>query len=232
MKQAVSRLLACMMMSGWFATPAAAQNDPRFALLTSFPNPTISFQYDVNDRFAARVETTFTYRDEASDGPSGGIGIGFGPTSDTTTRVTRVESQTHSGSIGFASIITLHRADQFRLYVAPRVAVTFSKQSATFTERLTRTRIGFGPNSTPEVISITEGEPEIVRNSSASPSGGASIGAAVDVHRRLALFGEAGFTYARRDGRALLSASTARLRGESEVTTANTRAVGGLMFRF
>jgi hypothetical protein len=234
MFQSVCRFLACTLWLAGVASPAYAQDDPRLALLTSFPNPTISFQYEVNDRFAVRVETTYTYHDETSEQPTGGIGIGVGSSFDTTTRERLIESQTHTGSVGFAAIVTLHRADQFRLYLAPRVAATFSNQSATITERVTRTRTGGASPTGGNLMTVSTGEPEEVSDSSISPTVGASVGAAVNVHRRLALFGEAGVSYSRRERSALLPVSLTLLRdgSESEFTTVSSRAVGGLMFRF
>lgn len=64
---------------------------------------------------------------------------------------------------------------------------------------------------------------------------GASFGAATNVHRRLALFGEAGFVWSRSDlplG-TIVTGSQSPLGGiESTRTTVNTRAVGGVMFLF
>jgi hypothetical protein len=236
MKPAALQLLVLSIVLAGLAAPAEAQDDSRYALLTSFPNPTVSFQYEVNDRFAFRVETSYTYRDEESEGPTSSVGLGvIGLPFETTSRHVRSAAQTHTGSIGVAGIITLHRAEQFRLYLAPRIALGFTRQSVTSTETITQTLTGRPTASNPTGTTTTTsvGEPETVDNSSTSPSLGASIGASVDVHRRLALFGEAGFTYARRNRASLLpTLSPLPTDYDYEVTSVNTRAVGGLMFRF
>ncbi len=39
--------------------------------MTSFPSPTVSFQWEVSERFALRIEGSYSYRDESTDSTSG-----------------------------------------------------------------------------------------------------------------------------------------------------------------
>ena len=112
------------------AAPAAAQDDPRFALVTSFPSPTVSFQWELSERFALRFEGSYNYRNESSDSTSGDEPAVTGPfgTSIPITTSTQTESTIHTGSIGVAGIFTIHRNDQLRLYVAPRVSIVQSSK--------------------------------------------------------------------------------------------------------
>ena len=215
------------------AAPAAAQDDPRFALVTSFPNPTVSFQWELSERFALRFEGSYSYRDESSDSTSGDDAVVSGPfgTSIPITSSTRSESTTHSGSIGVAGIFTIHRSDQLRLYVAPRVSMVHSSQRVTTDTTLTLPP-GLPTNIFRDLLPLSG----TLESSSTSPAAGASFGAATNVHRRLALFGEAGFTWSRSD-LPLLSVITGTslspLRDlETKRTTINTRAVGGVMLLF
>jgi len=218
------------------AAPALAQDEPRFALVTSFPSPTVSFQWEVSERFALRVESSYSYRDESSDTTTG-----QGSFSDRTTgstvilyeTVNHVESRSHTSSIGVAGIFTIHRGDQLRLYAAPRISLARSSQRVSAT---TETRQpGVLPPGAPMVIfNIPPPSSETLEESSTSPAGGISFGASTNVHRRLALFAEAGFTYSRSDAPLLplVSVGFPRSSGESKRTTVNTRAVGGVMFLF
>jgi hypothetical protein len=227
------------------AAPAAfAQDDPRFALVVSFPAPTLSFQWEVSERFALRVEGSYTYRAESSELSESSESIVSGTTEHvyldgTTSPVVftsssiilgefRSESTTHSSSIGIAGIVTFHRGDQVRLYVAPRISVALTRQQ--FTSRLP-VLIGLTPvlpGPTPRSETV---EAEF---SSTTPGAGVSFGAATNVHRRLALFGEAGFTYFRTNippvGTVTRLASINDFNVKS--STINTRAVGGVMFLF
>ena len=233
MTHAPRRLLGFVLALAAIAAPAAAQDDPRFALVTSFPNPTVSFQWELSDRFALRFEGSYSYRGESSDETSGDQPNVSGPfgTSIAIPISTRIASTTHSGSIGVAAIFTIHRSDQVRLYVVPRVSIVHASQRITID-----TTVTLPPGLPPTIFRDLLPASGTLESSSTSPAAGASFGAATNVHRRLALFGEAGFTWNRSD-QPLLSvisgSSLSPLRDlESTRTTVSTRAVGGVMFLF
>jgi hypothetical protein len=174
----------------------------------------------------------YSYRDESLETSSDDLSglVVPSPNSIFLDTTTRTESTVHNGSIGVAGIFTIHRGDQMRLYVAPRVSVVRFSQRTTAETTLTR----LPPGIPPSVVSRLFPRSETFESSSTSPAAGASFGAATNVHRRLALFGEAGFTWARNDAPLVGVISIGILRGNSETrrTTINTRAVGGVMLLF
>jgi hypothetical protein len=229
-----SRLLGVVLAFASIAAPAAAQDDPRFALLASFPSPTVSFQWELSERFAIRFEGSYSYRDETTETTSGGLPelVPATPNSIILETATRNETTTHNGAIGVAGIVTLHRTDQMRLYVAPRISITRSTQRITSETTLTR----IPPGLPPSVIGNLFPRSETFESSSTSPSAGASFGAVTNIHRRLAIFGEAGFTWNRSDApltTIVIGSTLSPLRDtEAKRTTVNTRAVGGVMILF
>jgi hypothetical protein len=225
------RLIGFVLALAAIAAPATAQDDPRFALVTSFPSPTVSFQWEMSERFALRIEGSYSYRDESLETSSGDLSglVVPSPNSIVLDTTTRTESTVHNGSIGVAGIVTIHRGDQMRLYVAPRVSVVRFNQRTTSETTLTRVPSGLPPN----VFSNLFPRSQTFESSSNSPAAGASFGAATNVHRRLALFGEAGFTWTRNDA-PLVGITTIGIPRDSESrrTAINTRAVGGVMLLF
>ena len=227
------RLLGLILVLAAVAAPAAAQDDPRFALVTSFPSPTVSFQWEVSERFALRIEGSYSYRDDSTESSSNDLPelLPTNPITIVLETATQIESTTHNGSIGVAGIFTIHRSDQLRLYVAPRVSLAWSSQRVTSNTTLTRTPPGLPPNVFGNLFPRTQ----TFESSSTSPAAGASFGAATNVHRRLALFGEAGFVWSRSDlplGTIVTGGVSPLGEIESKRTTVNTRAVGGVMLLF
>jgi hypothetical protein len=225
-RQIVGSLLAVAA----FATPAVAQDEPRFALVASFPTPTVSFQWELNDRIGIRVDGSYTYRDESTDIVSDVSSFNERTlgTVYVLQTLTHSESTTNTGSIGVAGLFTVHRSDHLCLYVSPRVLVSYSRQ------RITDTTTTLG-NPLPGVIfsnPLTR-EPSSRESTSTSPGAGLSFGASSNVFERVALFGEAGFTYSRSDAPLiLLPTSISSFNSETSRTTITTRAVAGIMFRF
>jgi len=99
-RQIVGSLLAVAA----FATPAVAQDEPRFALVASFPTPTVSFQWELNDRIGIRVDGSYTYRDESTDIVSDVSSFNERTlgTVYVLQTLTHSESTTNTGSIGVA----------------------------------------------------------------------------------------------------------------------------------
>lgn len=238
MTQRLARIIGLVLGFVAGAAPTAlAQDDPRFALVVSFPSPTVSFQWELAEKFALRFEGSYNYRAESSEesGSSASGAIEHVYTNGTTSQVIftssgseyRSESTTHGGSIGIAGIFTIHRSDQLRLYVAPRISVALTRQ------RFTIPVIQRLPSLTPGLPDFTR-ESETFEYSSTSPGAGVAFGAATNVHRHLALFGEAGFTYFRTKIPPIGTTTTLGLLNDSNVksSTITTRAVGGVMFLF
>lgn len=216
-----------------FAVPALAQDDPRMALLVSFPSPTVSFQWEMSDAFALRVEGSYSYRSTTEESRAGGATEHVYANGATSQVIfadlsgSSAESVTHSGSIGVAGIVTIHRAEHVRLYLAPRVALAMTRQQITATS--------LWPSLTPPQPGRPAGgafelEPrtETVTFTSTSPTFGVSFGAVAKLFPRLALFGEAGVNYSESElpGTAVLDEA------ERQVKAVNTRAVAGIKFLF
>jgi hypothetical protein len=226
------RLIAASLLAvAAFATPALAQDEPRFALVASFPTPTVSFQWDLNDRIGIRFDGSYTYRDESTDGVTGSSSftdLGRGTVSIVEI-LTHTESTTHTGSIGVAGLFTVHRTDHLRLYLSPRVLVSVSRQVISETSSTSGLPQGifFGTSFSSRDESLSR------ESTSTSPGAGLSFGASSNVFERVALFGEAGFTYSRSDAPLiLLPTSISSFNSETSRTTISTRAVAGIMFRF
>jgi hypothetical protein len=224
------RLIASLLAVAAFATPAIAQDEPRFALVASFPTPTVSFQWELNDRIGIRFDGSYTYRDESTDivSDSSSFNDRALGTVFVLQTLTHRESTTNTGSIGVAGLFTIHRSDHLRLYLSPRVLVSYSR------ERISDTITTSG-NLPPGVIfgNPLSREPVSRESTSTSPGAGLSFGASSNVFDRVALFGEAGFTYSRSDAPLiLLPTSTSSFNSETSRTTISTRAVAGIMFRF
>ncbi len=188
MTRSVARILGLGLIFLWFAVPAKAQDDPRFAIVTSFPAPTVSFQWEASEKFALRVDGSYSYRVESERTSSGAEPPRVTPVGTVITIPTETHSEitSHTGSIGLAGIFTFYRTDLSRLYVAPRIAVSVSHLRLTST--VTRT---LPPGVPPGLIDFPDLGP--YESSFTSPGAGASFGAATTIHRRLALFGEGGF---------------------------------------
>jgi hypothetical protein len=220
------------------AAPAFAQDESRLALVASFPTPTVSVQWEVSDRFGLRIDGSYSYRDESSESRTPGSLIGVGPGGTVSGSIvipteTTTESTSHNGAIGIAGIFTIRRSDQLRLYVAPRLSLNFYRQRITSTSTVREV-----PPAVPaSVIALFSGTGTF-EDSSTSPGAGVSFGAASAVHRRLSLFGEAGFTYSRNElppvGATILlgPGDSIRSASASSRTFVDTRAVGGVMIRF
>lgn len=225
------RLIASLLAVAAFATPAIAQDEPRFALVASFPTPTVSFQWELNDRIGIRVDGSYTYRDESTDivSDSSSFNDRVPGTVFVLETLTHRESTTNSGSIGVAVLFTMHRSDHLRLYLSPRFLVSYSR------ERISDTITTSG-NLPPGVIfgnPLSRDERISRESTSTSPGAGLSFGASSNVFQRVALFGEAGFTYSRSDAPLiLLPTSISSFNSETSRTTITTRAVAGIMFRF
>lgn len=226
------RQIASLLAVAAFATPAVAQDEPRFALVASFPTPTVSFQWEPNERIGIRVDGSYTYRDETTDtvSDSGSFNDRAAGVIYVQQTLIHTESTTNSGSIGVSGLFTVHRSDHLRLYLSPRVLVSFSRS---LVKQTSSTTSDLPPNIIFGIPGLSRDEAVSQESTSTSPGAGLSFGASSNVFERVALFGEAGFTYSRSDAPLiLLPTSISSFNSESSRTTISTRAVAGIMFRF
>jgi hypothetical protein len=236
MNQAPFRVCVLLIALGSWPLPATAQDDPRFALLTSFPNPTVSFQRELADRFAIRIEVSYTFRDETTNRPLGSSSLSIGGFTQTSSRERHTETTSHTTSIAVAPIFTMYRTDRIGLYLAPRLALTLTRDRIRQTDTATITTSGV---PTGVIITVGDGTPldpdtRTANMNYSSPSGALSLGAVTNLHPRLALFGEAGLGYARSNTPLSASVLVLGVIDDSEVrrSTINSRATAGMMIRF
>lgn len=216
------------------ASPALGQDEPKFALLASFPSPTVSMQWELSERFAVRVDGSYTFLDntliESVPGESSTTMIGSSTVVVGSPDLeARSETTAHSGTFGVSGIYTFHRSEQLRLYLAPRLSLGFTSQTITSTITAINVPPGFPSRFLDGLVGT-----QVYESSSKSPGAGLAFGAAANIIARVALYGEAGFNYVRTTTpeAALIGLTRPRESTDSRRTTLNTRAVGGVMFRF
>jgi hypothetical protein len=233
------RSLAFIAVLFTLSTPALAQDDHRFALVASFPSPTVSVQWEANERLGFRVDASYSFSDESTEYGFGGQEILAGLRLPSST--SRIERASHTGSIGLVGLVTLRRTDRIRLYLAPRVFLGFSRQTTEedndFPDSASIEHV-YANGTRSQVFFLGSTGPASVETSSTTPGAGLSFGVRSKVVDQLALFGEAGFSFSRSNNPTSGPAS-ATLEGlsilstaESRRTTVSTRAVAGVMFLF
>lgn len=170
------------------APAALAQTERRFGFVIAYPT-SVGFEWQAADRLAVRFDGTYHHSSvESSATPTPAI-----PSIPGLPNVIRIpvfevrSSTTNTGAeLGVSLLFDLHRRDDLRLYLAPRVGVLIS---STETET---TITGLSPA---ELAAFTF--PANRETTSNTPSGGVAIGASHDISPRLRIFGEAGFSYSR-----------------------------------
>lgn len=232
MAQLAVRALVLISLVTTFVPAAFAQDDPKFALLASFPSPTVSFQWELTERWALRLDGSYTFRDDTITESTPGEsmrGLGGTVVFRTPDIETRQQTTAHTGTVGVSGIYSFHRSEQLRLYLAPRLFLGYTTQRISVSVTTSSLPPGFPPGLLDDLL-----RPQSFEASSKSPGAGLSFGAATNVHSRLALYGEAGVVYQRTSAPQPLLTGITGIREsiETKRTTVNTRALGGVMFRF
>jgi hypothetical protein len=173
--------LSCL-LSVTMAPAAFAQDERRVGLVMGFP-ASVGVTWQASDRIALRADGTYNWSDATIDGvddsspspiPAFEISISQ-------------ETSTQSGSIGVSLLFDLHRQEQFRIYLAPRVGWGVVHSESTVTIDVSPIQIL--PGVPPRDTTTSESE------TTWSPTFGASIGASTRVGERFGVFGEAGLSY-------------------------------------
>jgi hypothetical protein len=168
------------------ASTAHAQSDRRFGFVMAYP-ATVGVQWQAADRLTIRFDGSYRHSTvESSSTPAsfpipnlpGGIRV---PVFEI-----RSSTSTTGAELGLSVMFDVHRGDELRLYIAPRIAVLIS------TNEIETTITGLGPG---DLAALTV--PANRETTSHSPSGGVAIGVSHDVSPRLRIFGEAGLNYSR-----------------------------------
>lgn len=179
---AVAAACAAIVLS---APTALAQTDRRFGFVIAYP-ASVGVEWQAVDRLAVRFDGTYRHSSiESSTTPTFTL-----PILPNVIRIPVFEVRTSTtntgGELGVSLLFDLHRSDDLRLYIAPRLGVLISK-----TEMET-TITGLSPS---DLAAFTF--PANRDTTSQTPVGGVAIGASHNVSPRLRIFGEAGFTYSR-----------------------------------
>lgn len=188
-----------------FASPAFAQDDRKFGVVVAYP-ASVGFEWQAARKIAVRFDGD--YHRLTNEGTSQFDFSRFLPPLSITTRI-----ESHNVQLGVSVLVDLHRSDDLRLYLAPRIGVNLENSSF-------ETEFDGDPALLAAVSLPADSD-----TSSSSPAGGVALGASHDVSDRLRLFGEAGFNY--------VHGTRGGLIGDDVTTTAfGLRGGVGVVIRF
>jgi len=190
--------LGVVLATAMAAAPAAAQERGDVGVTMGYP-AAIGVVWHVTDGLALRPDVSLTWTSSESTNTLT-VFPGVAPITSTSS----VESQ--STSVGMSALVTLHRADRFRLYVVPRAAWV---------------------RSTVELDGGLAGEATVDTTTDGWLASG-GVGAQVAVHDRVAIFGEASVQYSWQ--RATSSLTTSR--SEDTTRAAGLRSAVGVAIYF
>ena len=174
------------------ASSAAAQDAGQWGVTVAAPG-SAGVHRQVSDKWAIRADVDYDYSKTVFEsGVSTSLTFGSGTEIvQVGGSTTRSESSTHGAALGLSALVTLHQKDGLRLYLAPRIGVSFTSSRSVLT-----TETIVPPNFPPGLIRDL-GRTQTVEDSSVSPVGGASVGASTTIGARFGIFGEAGLLYSR-----------------------------------
>jgi hypothetical protein len=184
------------------AVPVSAQDERRVGVVAAYP-ASFGVLWQVTDGFALRGDGSFdssTFEQSVSTSIS--FSPLFGPASSETTTF-RSEASNREVAFGVSALIDLHRRDQLRVYVAPRVGLGFTKTSLTSTLD--------GPSELGRLLA-----PETTTRTARVLAFELMLGASTRIGERFGVFGEIGAGYSRSlgdDSLLELSSRTFRSRG-------------------
>jgi len=165
------------------AAPVSAQDERRVGVVAAYP-ASFGVLWQVTDGLALRGDGSFDWSTfESASTISLGLTTSLGSGSSQTTTF-RSEASNRDLAFGVSALIDLHRRDQFRVYVAPRVALGFSKTTLTTTQD--------PPSSLSRLMA-----PEPTTRTSRIPAFDLMLGASTRIGERFGVFGEIGAGYSR-----------------------------------
>ena len=202
-------------------------------MLVAYP-AAAGVHWQISDRFAIRADggyswsssdTTESNTSEASTSSIGGSTIVFGGSSSTS----HAESSSHVISLGLSALITVHKTDEVRLYVAPKVSFGISHLSGSITTEV------MGP---PELSAFFPDRDNAFSHSETSYSTGYSVsfGGSTMINRRFGVFAEAGLVFNHSDDPTLSVVVNGVPLGAGKVESSrkslSTRGAVGIMLFF
>jgi hypothetical protein len=189
MKHRLILLLSCLVTGA--PSTAWAQDAGQWGVVVAAPG-SAGVLWQLSDRWAIRGDVDYHYSKNVFE--TGGASFTFNnevvQAGGTTSRS---ESSTHSAGVGLSALVTVHRTDALRLYLAPRIAVNFA---STLSESTVATTL---PPGIPADVIRGLVRSQTVEDSSATPAGGVSFGASTTIGTRFGVFGEAGVLYSRHE---------------------------------
>lgn len=179
------------------ASAASAQDERRVGLVMGFPT-TVGVLWQVSDRFALRVDGSYNGTSADIEGVDDSLTTTPSPVPAFEISI-RQEISTQSASIGASFLFDLHRQDQFRIYLAPRVGLGILQTESTTTIDI---------SLVPTFPGVPPRDSETKRSeTSYSPVFDALLGASSRIGDRFGVFGEAGFSYTQTTTEELLQAT-------------------------
>lgn len=183
----------CLVITAAFAALAVtaptahAQTERRLGFVIGFP-ASVGLEWHAADRIAVRFDGTYRRASvESSATPTIPIpalpGLGRIPVFEVRSSTTNTGAE-----LGVSLLFDLHRSDDLRVYVAPRVGVLISRTASE------TTITGLTPA---ELAALTV--PANQEATSSTPTGGVGIGVSHNISPRLRVFGEAGLSYSSGD---------------------------------
>ena len=165
------------------AAPVSAQDERRVGVVAAYP-ASFGVLWQVTDGFALRGDGSFDWSTfESVSTSSISLSPLFGPASSQTTTF-RTEASNREVAFGVSALIDLHRRDQLRVYVAPRVGLGFTKTTLTSTLD--------SPSELGRLMA-----PETTTRTSRIPAFDLMLGASTRIGERFGVFGEIGAGYSR-----------------------------------
>ena len=168
------------------AATAHAQTERRFGFVIAYP-ASVGLEWQAADRLAVRFDGTYRHSSVESSSTPTPFPV---PGLPSVIRVAVVEVSTSTrntgAELGVSMLVDVHRSDDLRLYIAPRLAVLIAKAD------IETTITGLTPG---DLAALTV--PANRDTTSNTPTGGVAIGASHNLSPRLRIFGEAGVNYSR-----------------------------------
>jgi hypothetical protein len=169
------------------ASTAYAQSDRRFGFVIAYPT-SVGVQWQAADRLTVRWDGSYRHStlDSSTSTPAPFSVPGLPNVSRVPVFEIRSSTSTTGAELGMSVMLDVHRSDELRLYIAPRLAVLISKNE------IETSITGLSPA---DLAALTF--PANRETTSHSPSGGVALGVSHDVSPRIRIFGEAGVNYSR-----------------------------------
>jgi opacity protein-like surface antigen len=194
------------------ASAAQAQTEGRLGVVLAYPS-SVGFQWQAADKLAIRFDADYSqFNYEATSGFGASLCLTGFPCEPEVHQVTTA-SRTHNIAVGVSLLFDLHRSDELRVYVAPRVGIAVGRTSV-------KTTFSADPA---DLAAVTVPADETFN--STGPAAGIAFGASHDLNGRFRVFGEAGFQYVR-------GTDTGAFRDDVKTSSLGLRGGAGVVILF